>query len=387
MTAATRNILTVIAAPHWGGLHVVAERTTPFYEDAGYRRFVALPAADPQVRNRLESAGCVVIPLQLARIRKTLNPLNHSRFARRFGRDVRAIEKIAAEHAIDLIEVAGLLNLQPAVAARRLAMPLVWQLHGTSAPVPVRHLFGRIAAAKADVVMTSGAGMAVRHRGLDRILPQLVSFSAPVDVDRFRPDERIRRTVRADLGYGDSDIVVGTLGNRGWVKRHEFILELADRLRSSRLQFAIAGTCVDSNDAYYRQKVLEPLEALGLEGSVRIIEQRHPAEALMTAFDIFLLPSRAEGASLVTAEAMAVGLPIVASDVGSLSDIVEQGVNGYLCPANSPSSFCGALEALTDGGRRREMGAASRARALAELSERRCADAHFTAYRRALQRR
>lgn len=387
MTAAARNILTVIAAPHWGGLHVVVERTTPFYEAAGYRRFVALPAADPQIRTRLESAGCVVIPVELTRIRKTLNPLNHLRFARRFGSEVRAIEKIAAEHAIDLIEVAGLLNLQPALAARRSAMPLVWQLHGTSTPAPLRHLFGRLAAAWADVVMTSGAGMARRHRGLDPIISQLVPFSAPVDVNRFRPDEATRRTVRAELGYADSDIIVGTLGNRGWVKRHEFILELADRLRPSPLRFAIAGTSVDSNDAYYREKVLDPLEALGLGERVRIVEQRHPAEAVMNAFDIFLLPSLAEGASLVTAEAMATGLPIVASDVGSLSDIVKQGVNGYLCPANSPGSFCEALEALGNGGRRREMGAASRARAVAELNERRCADAHFTAYQRALARR
>lgn len=387
MTAPARNILTVIAAPHWGGLHVVVERTTPFYEDAGYRRFVALPAADPQVRTRLESAGCVVIPLVLSRIRKTLNPLHHLRFAWRFGPEVRAIEKIAAEQAIDLIEVAGLLNLQPAVAARRSALPLVWQLHGTSAPAPLRHVFGRIAAAWADVVMTSGAGMAARHRGLDPIVSKPVPFSAPVDVNRFRPHPEARRAVRAELGYGDSDIIVGTLGNRGWVKRHEFILQLADRLRDCPFRFAIAGTRVDSNDAYYREKVLDPLVALGLQGSVKIVEQRHPAAALINAFDIFLLPSLAEGASLVTAEAMATGLPIVASDVGSLSDIIEQGVNGYLCPANSPGAFCEALEALIDNDRRREMGAASRARAVAELSVRRCADAHFTAYRRALDQR
>lgn len=378
------NVLTVIAGPHWGGLHVVVERTTPFYAAAGYRRFVALPAPEPHIVARLEKAGCAVVPIQLTRIRKTFNPISHLNFARRFAAEVASIRKIAADQEIDLIEAAGLLNLQPAVAARRSATPLVWQLHGTSAPSPVRHALGRIAAACADVVMTSGKAMAARHRGLDRILPQVVSFNPPVDIDRFRPDEEARRAVRADLGYGENDIVVGTLGNRGWVKRHEFILDLADRLRAAPLRFAIAGTPVDTNDAYYREKVLEPLEARKLGKRVKVLEQRHSASALMNAFDVFLLPSRAEGASLVTAEAMATGLPIVASDVGSLPDIVAQGVNGYLCPPDSPGSFCNALLALTDAGRRREMGAESRARAASELSERRCAAAHFEAYRRAL---
>lgn len=382
MDIISTNILSVIAAPHWGGLQVVVERTAPYYRDAGFRRFVALPDRGGGMRERLEMAGCVVIPLDLGRPRKTLNPVEHCRYLRRFAHDVAAIESIIATHEIDVVEVAGLLNFQPVVAARRTGTPLVWQMHSTLAPAAIRRAVGRVAASTADVIMTSGAAMASRHGGIEGGPAEVIPFCAPIDLERFdfRPD--MRQEVRSELGFAPGDIVIGTLGNRGWQKRHEWIVKIADRLRDRDLRFAIIGTAVETNDRYYDTHVLKPIKALGLD-NVRVIDQRRPAYEMMNALDVFILPSVAEGASLVTAEAMASALPIIASDVGSLSDIVSPDVNGFLCDAASLDEFCAAINRLKDPELRRRMGHASRQLAHTAVGSERCATAHFRAYTQA----
>lgn len=374
------NILTVIAAPHWGGLHVVVERTSPFYRDNGFQRLVMLPASTPDTVRRLEAAQCTVIPAEFGRIRKTINPIVHLKFLWRFFGDVRKIVGTIRERDVCIVEVAGLLNLQPVVAAKWCNVPLVWQMHSVLAPRSLRRILGSFARRAAAVVMTSGESMAIRHGGLVGAGAPVIPFCAPIDLERFSRKAEVRARVRKDLGYLKTDIVVGTLGNRGWQKRHEWIVHIADRMRASGLLFAIAGSGVDSNADYYERKVVRQIAHLGLGDSIQVIDQRHCAEELMNAFDIFILPSIAEGASLVTAEAMAAELPVVASDVGSLPDIVHQGVNGFLCPAEALQPFCDALDRLRDPDVRIKMGQASRQIAMAQLGAEFCAQAHFKAY-------
>lgn len=382
-----RNVLTVIAAPHWGGLQVVVERTTPYFAEAGYRRIVAAPRCDAQSKARLEKAGCAVLDIRLGRPRKTLNPSDNLQYVRHFRNDVHELKRIVRSERVDVIEVAGLLNIQPIFAARQTGTPLIWQLHSTLAPLPIRAPVGALAMRWADVVMTSGSAMIERHGGLMRGAAEIIPFCAPLDLNRFKSNPTERNRIKRELGYDGTTILVGTLGNRSWQKRHEWIVAIADRMRDTVLRFAIVGSAVDSNDRYYRTKVMDAIAERGLGDHVRVIDQVHPAEEVMNAFDVFLLPSVAEGASLVTAEAMATGLPIVASRVGSLPDIVVPGENGYLCEVDSLDEFCRALVELKDASLRETMGKASRRIAETRLGSARCAEAHFEAYRLALGRR
>jgi glycosyltransferase involved in cell wall biosynthesis len=103
-----------------------------------------------------------------------------------------------------------------------------------------------------------------------------------------------------------------------------------------------------------------------LDDGARLLGTRPPEEmpAAFAAADVFCLPSWWEAMPLSILEAMAAGLPVVASDVGDVARAVADGVTGYVVPARSPDQLADALEPLlTDPELRRRMGAAGRARA------------------------
>lgn len=102
---------------------------------------------------------------------------------------------------------------------------------------------------------------------------------------------------------------------------------------------------------------------LGVEKAVAFLGFRRDIDELTRAADIFVLPSKSEGMSLAILEAMAVGLPVVATAVGGTPEVVEDGVTGLLVPAGDPVALGTALRTLiTHPDRRRRLGSAGRDR-------------------------
>jgi glycosyltransferase involved in cell wall biosynthesis len=113
-----------------------------------------------------------------------------------------------------------------------------------------------------------------------------------------------------------------------------------------------------------RGAVEAEIRRLGLDGRVHLAGQRHDVPALLARSDVFVLSSRSEGLPMSVLEAMAAGLPVVASSVGGLAELVVDGETGMLVPPGDPGSLAGALRRLIDDHElRHELGAAARARA------------------------
>jgi glycosyltransferase involved in cell wall biosynthesis len=110
--------------------------------------------------------------------------------------------------------------------------------------------------------------------------------------------------------------------------------------------------------------------AQGLGDRVRFVGSKPPSEVseLLQTADIFVLPSFAEGVPVVVMEALAAGLPVVASFVGGMAELVEDGVTGYLIPPGDPAPLAARVEALIDDPEtRNRMGQAGRAKVVAEF--------------------
>jgi glycosyltransferase involved in cell wall biosynthesis len=127
------------------------------------------------------------------------------------------------------------------------------------------------------------------------------------------------------------------------------------------------------------------IDRLGLHATVELLGERADVPDLLAAADVFVLPSLSEGMPMSVLEAMAAGLPVVASDVGGVPELVADGVTGTLVPPGDPGALAAALDALArDPAARARLGAAARARAEAEFGLDGWQQAHVDLYRATL---
>lgn len=126
---------------------------------------------------------------------------------------------------------------------------------------------------------------------------------------------------------------------------------------SPNAKFYIVG------DGPLKEELSELAKQLTIQNNVVFLGFREDSEALMKQFDIFCLPSLSEGLSSAILAAMANGLPVVATDVGGIPELVVHGETGYLVPPNDPLELAGALKSLIENEELRlSMGKAGRVR-------------------------
>jgi len=174
------------------------------------------------------------------------------------------------------------------------------------------------------------------------------------------PTPELRSQVRAKWGFSDQDIVLGHLGaftrEKGQDVALDALLLLAARLPQARLLLAGDGPTRTLPEMAQR------LERAGararLCGDIKDLADFYPA------LDIFLMSSLAEGLGSAALHAMAFGIPVVASRVGGLPEIVREGETGWLVPPDSPPALAEAvLAAASDPRRLLTMGQTARERA------------------------
>ena len=108
-----------------------------------------------------------------------------------------------------------------------------------------------------------------------------------------------------------------------------------------------------------------------MEGRIRFLGWQPDVLELLNALDVFVLCSLNEGMGRTLVEAMASGLSVVATNMGGMPDLVEEGVSGYLVPAGAPDALAAAVSRmLKDRGRLRSMGERSREKSAVYTVER-----------------
>jgi glycosyltransferase involved in cell wall biosynthesis len=161
------------------------------------------------------------------------------------------------------------------------------------------------------------------------------------DLDRFAPDPSERAAVRAELGLGDRDLVVGHVGRDHRVKDHPTLLAAASiaATRFPDLRLVLVGAGLDDAN----RSLAEDARSLGQR--VVMLGERSDVPRLYRAFDLFALSSMAsEALPLVIGEAMASGVPAVSTDCGDARELI--GDTGRVVPRRDPAAFAAALEEL-----------------------------------------
>ena len=180
-----------------------------------------------------------------------------------------------------------------------------------------------------------------------------------VELSRFQG--RITRdAARQELALPTDKPIVGAVGRLVPVKDHACLVEAVALLGREGLQpmLVIAG------DGPLRGATEERASALGIEHQVRLLGHRNDIERVLAALDVFVLPSRSEGLNNTILEAMAAGLPVLATRVGGADEMVVDGATGLLVEAGAPEKLATALRRLlSDPAMAATMGRAGRARA------------------------
>jgi N-acetyl-alpha-D-glucosaminyl L-malate synthase BshA len=251
---------------------------------------------------------------------------------------------------------------------------LVTTLHGTDVTAfgvdPRWRPVVRHAVARSDAITVPSSFLraeAVRHLGLRedgvRVIPNFV------DPDVYRPREGHLGELFPALGSFDDAarrprVLFHGSSFRALKRVGDAVLALAS-LRRQGLPTALALL----GDGPERAAVEARVADLGLESSVRFLGARGHFEDLLSRADVFLLPSETESFGLAALEALASGVPVVASAVGGLPEVVRDGETGLLVPPADPEALARAVRALLhDETRRRAMSERARADAVARFA-------------------
>lgn len=172
-----------------------------------------------------------------------------------------------------------------------------------------------------------------------------------------RPTDADRRAARAALGIVGDTFVVGTVGRLDPVKH---LGDLIDAFARLRLKVADSFLLV-IGDGEQRRHLETRAQQLGVAQAVHFLGDRSDVRRLLPAFDVFVNSSISEGVSLTILEAMATGLPVVATAVGGTPEVVTDRITGILVPARDPAALTSALVGLKASPERRQaLGGAAR---------------------------
>lgn len=203
-----------------------------------------------------------------------------------------------------------------------------------------------------------------------------------VDVDSPPPTERA--AVRASLGAGPDAHVLTMVGTCKQQKGHVHLLDAVAAIagRLPTLTVWLVG------DGPLRPAIEARITALGLDDRVRLLGTRDDVPALLAASDSFVLPSLWEGMSVALLEAMAARLPVIATAVSGTTEILTDGVDGWVVPPADPDALAAAIaEVVTDPAEATRRAAAARRRVEAAYSTRRTAEQLRSLFHDAARRR
>jgi glycosyltransferase involved in cell wall biosynthesis len=183
-----------------------------------------------------------------------------------------------------------------------------------------------------------------------------------------------REAVRERLGLKKEDVFFLAVGRLVYEKGHEFFIE-AMSLVTREDSHAVAGIC---GAGQLHDQLQAQIDELSLKDKVKLLGQWDSIPEILAAADVFVLPSRWEGLPMALLEGMMAGLPVVATRVEGVDEVVQPGVHGLLVPLESPAELGRAiLQLLRSPADRQRMGRAARERVLDSYTTDRMCEAYL----------
>jgi glycosyltransferase involved in cell wall biosynthesis len=310
---------------------------------------------------------------------------------RRAGLDWRLVPRLAGllrRQRVDLLHAHQYTPFFYAVTARLLAgrPPVLFTEHGRHFPDYPRRkrmLANRLLLGRRDRVVGVGRAVAralVDNEGFPPARVGIVYNGIDLGAEDIPVD---RAAVRAEMGVSPDDFVIIQVARLDYLKDHATAVRALQRLAPQQ-PYALLLLVGEGPE---EDKVRAEVQQRGQSERVRFLGLRKDVPRLLAASDLFLLTSISEGIPLTVIEAMNAGLPVVATRVGGLGEVVEEGVTGVLAPAGDDAELARLIGKLAENETlRRDMGERGRQRARVLFSEKRMHQEYARLYREMLGR-
>lgn len=270
-------------------------------------------------------------------------------------------------NVIHAIGTVATLTFTAALASRITRIPLVLTIQGaaTTSADPlvdvVKELYDKSIASfvgrTSKTVITLSSKLAQRALDIGAKESKIRVVPNGIDTNMFNPDFHDSKEIKKRLGFEPSDLVVGFTGRLVPLKGVEYLLQALEKVKSTipSINLLIVG------DGAQRSEIESKARNWDLSVKITGWVNRKELPYYLAAMDIFVFPSLTEGIPVAVMEAMAMSKPIVATNVGGIPDLVEQGKNGFIGPSCNSDFIVGAIQKLAmTRGLRKQMGQASR---------------------------
>ena len=299
---------------------------TTYLTRAGHRSVVA---ADPRgaLYHRLTAAGLLVCPLRVRNHCDLLAGLLLRRLVTADRYDLVHFHTARAHALSPWLSRTGVKR----VVTRRM-------------DYPVRK--GRVTdflyARSVDAVVAISAGVRAALLAAEVPAARIRLIPSGVDTTGFAQNSQARIRVRRLYGFGDHETVVLSVGALAQRKGHRALLEAAQQLKAQglKLHYLVCG------EGVLGAALRDEARARGLEGEVHFAGFCAEISHYLSAADLFVHVPLWEGLGVAVIEALAAGLPVVASRVGGIPDLIEDHATGLLVPPQDPTALAAALARL-----------------------------------------
>ncbi len=361
------TILQIVSCRGWSSDAYWAARATVELERAGHDvTLVCKRRSEARVIRRARDAG--VSRIETLTLTSGIGPLADVLDLRRLVAWLPAAQVLhvhrGKEHWLAALANRMSSLRRPLVRTRHIVQPV--RPHALN-----RWLYGRATDQVVTVTEAIRRQLVAGGLGVER---RVVTMPGGVDVDRFRPDAGPPRDhgIRATLGLPHDVPIIGLVSGFRVMKGHQTVVEAAARLAAGGRRFHLLLI----GQGPFVPKVRAQVEASGLGDRISTLGFVDDLPATMAVLDVALYSAlESDGMSRVLFEYLAAGVPVVASRVGVVPEILEDGRTALLVPPGEPEPLADAIARLLDDpGRRREIGAAGAALVRARYSGARLAE-------------
>ena len=270
----------------------------------------------------------------------------------------KMLRKIIEKEQFDLIychtPVGAMLARLAGVSARKKGTKVIYMAHGfhfySGAPLlnwmlyyPVEKFLSRFTDGLITINQEDYRRAQKFHAGKTILIP-----GVGIDLDKFQKKEPTRQEIRNKLGIPDGKIILMSVGELTKRKNHMVVIDALARLKEYDILYVICG------DGPLKAQLRAKAEELGVRDRVKLLGFRKDIAELHKAADIFVFPSLQEGLPVAVMEAMASGLPIVASKIRGNEDLISNNQGGYLVNPTDSEQVAKAIEKMIQNTKKRE---------------------------------